>query len=149
VDAVLLRQLPYAEPDRLVRVWESRLAEGSMTNPVSPADFLDWRRLNDVFERIAAHVDTTVRLSGDGEPLQLDASAVSAGFFELLRVRPALGRTFAADEEIRGQHRVALISYGLWQRRFGGDPATVARTITLNGAAWKIVGVLPADFQFI
>ena len=149
VDAVLLRRLPYAEADRLARVWESRPTEGAMTNPASPADFLDWRRMNHVFERVAAHASTTVSLSGDGEPLQLDGAAVSSGFFELLRIRPALGRTFTADEEVVGKHHVAIISDSLWHRRFGADPDIVTRTVTLNGNPWRVIGVLPADFQFI
>ena len=148
VDAVLLRALPYPEPDRLVMVWEKRPAEGVLTNVVSPADFLDWQRRQAPFEHIAAIVETGVTLTGTGDPVQLDAGAVSAAFFDVLRIRPALGRTFRSGDDTYGTHRVVVLSHGLWSRRFGADPAVVGRTIILNGNPWEIIGVLPASFRY-
>src|SRR5262245_22105737 len=98
VNAILLRPLPYDEPDRLVTVWEKRQAEGVVDNVVSPADFLDWAKMNASFEAMAAMTSTSVVLTGSGEPEQLFAGVVSPPFFDILRVRPALGRTFRPDE---------------------------------------------------
>src|SRR5262249_41559524 len=150
VDAVLLRSLPFPEPDRLVMVWEKRIKEHVLTNVVSPADFLDWRRQNDVFENIAAVVDTTTSVTGDGDPIVVGAQAVSWSFFNVLGVRPALGRTFQLDDEAVGpDHRVAIITHGFWQRRYGADQNIVGRKVSLNGNAWPIVGVLPESFHFV
>ena len=121
VNAILLRPLPYADPDRLVMVFEKRLAEGVLDNVVSPADFLDWSKMNGAFDGIAAMTDANADLTGAGEPVRLSAGAVSPPFFDVLGVQPALGRTFRTEEAIVGQHRVVILSHGLWQRRFGSD----------------------------
>ena len=150
VDRVLIRQLPYPEPDRLVMLWEKRPREGVMNNVVSPADYLDWRRMQSSFEHVAALSGTAVTLTGDGEPIQAPAAVVGWSFFDVLRVPMQLGRTFRAEHETFGTHRVAVISHGLWQRRYGGDAAVVGKRLTLNSnATWEIVGVLPADFTFV
>jgi predicted permease len=149
VDAVLLQELPYPEPDRIVTVWEKRPREGVMTNSVAAADFLDWRRRNAVFQSIAAVAETSMTLTGDGDPAQVPAGAVSWGFFDVLGVRAAIGRTFIAADEVDGTHRQVVITHGFWQRRYGGDAGVLGRTIQLNGVAWQIVGVLPADFAFL
>jgi putative ABC transport system permease protein len=150
VDAVLLRSLPYPEPSRLVMVWEKRIKENVLTNPVSPADFLDWRRQNDAFENIAAETDTTVSVTGDGDPIVVGAEIVSWAFFDVLGVRPALGRTFRPDDEAVGlEHRVVVITNGLWHRRYGADPNIVGRQLSLNGNPWTVIGVLPASFHFV
>src|SRR5688572_5325842 len=149
VDRVLLRALPYPEPDNLAMLWETRWREGRGDNPVSTADFLDWRRLNQSFSHVAAFAPAEVSLTGDGEPMQVHAGVVSGAFFELFGARAEAGRTFQLGDELVGQHRVVLLSNGLWQRRFGGEPSAVGRSIVLNGNAWQVVGVLPADFQFI
>ena len=148
VDALLLRPLPYHEPDRLVKVWEKRPAEGVLDNVVAPADFIDWARMNTVFEEMAAYVGITADLTGVGEPIRLAAAGVSPPFFDILRVQPALGRAFRREEATPGRHRVVILGHSLWQSRFGGDPAAVGRTISLNGVPHEIVGVLPADFEF-
>jgi putative ABC transport system permease protein len=148
VDAVLLRPLPYRDPDRLVKVWEKRTAEGVLDNVVAPADFLDWARMNTVFEDMAAYMAMTADLTGTGEPVRLFAAGVSPPFFEVLRVQPAFGRTFRREEATPGQHRVVVLGHGLWQARFGSDPGAVGRTIALNGVPHEIVGVLPSDFEF-
>ena len=126
VDAVLLRSLPYPEPDRLVMVWEKRIREHVLDNPVSPADFLDWRRQNDVFENMAALADTSTSVTGDGEPVVVEAGAVSWAFFDVLGVRPALGRTrFSPATKSPASDRVAVLTSGFWKRRYGGDPNIV------------------------
>jgi putative ABC transport system permease protein len=148
VYAVLLRPLPYVDPERLVMVWEKRPREGVFDNTVSPADFLDWSRLNRSFSAIAAYTATTSDLTGSGEPVQLATAAVSPSFFEVLGTRPLLGRTFAPEEETLGRHRVVMIGHGLWQQRFGGDRGIVGRSIMLNGIPHLVIGVLPPDFEF-
>ena len=148
VDALLLRPLPYHEPDRLVKVWEKRPAEGVLDNVVAPADFIDWARMNTVFEDMAAYAGITADLTGVGEPIRLAAAGVSPPFFDILRVQPALGRSFRREEAAPGRHRVVILGHSLWQSRFGSDPAAVGRTISLNGVPHEIVGVLPADFEF-
>jgi putative ABC transport system permease protein len=150
VDAVLIRAFPYEDPDRLAMVWEKRPAEGVMTNVVSLADYLDWRRMNTVFESMAAIIPTSVSVTADGEPEQMQAAAVGWGFFEVLKIQPELGRFFQPADEVFGQHLVVILSHGLWQRRYGGDPGIVGRTLTLNGSTgWQVIGVLPADFRFV
>jgi putative ABC transport system permease protein len=147
VHAVLLRPLPYPEPDALVMIYEKRPAEGIMNNSVSPADYLDWQRLNQSFSAIAGYSDTTVDLTGAGDPVQLLAGAVSAGFFDVFKVRPLLGRTFAPDEDRLGNNRVVLLGHRIWSQRFGSDPSIVGRAIVLSGLSHQVIGVLPADFE--
>ncbi len=149
VDHVLVRALPYPEPDRLAMIWETRPAEGVLDNPVSPADFLDWRRLNTSFSHVAAYVAELATMTGGDESTQLTAGYVTSAFFQTLGTNAARGRTFVAADELFGSHRVLVLSHGLWQRRFGADPAVVGRTVALNGRSWVVVGVLPEDFQFI
>jgi putative ABC transport system permease protein len=148
VDAILLRPLPYSDPDRLVMVWEKRPAEGVMNNVVAPADYVDWARLNTVFESMAALLPITADLTGSGEPIRLSSAVVSPSFFDVLRVRPALGRSFIPAEGVAGRHQVVILSHGLWQSRFGSDPAVVGRTILLNSVPHEVVGVLPASFEY-
>jgi putative ABC transport system permease protein len=148
VDAVLLRPLPYDEPDQLVMVWEKRQAEGVLDNVVAPADYVDWAKLNATFESIAAYTPITVDLTGVGEPVRLAGAAVSPAFFDVFRTRPQFGRTFRPEEGIIGNHRVVMLGQGLWLRMFGSDPSIVGRQILLNGVGHEVVGVLPATFQF-
>ena len=147
VDAVMLRALPYPDPDRLVMVWEKRPAEGVLNNSVSPADFLDWERRQTPFTHIAGGVETGATLTGAGEPEQIGVSAVTSAFFDVLAVRPAAGRTFRDEEDVWGKHHVVVLTHGFWLRKFGGDPAIVGRTLTLNGVGWEIIGVLPSTFR--
>ena len=148
VNAILLRPLPYADPDRLVMVFEKRLAEGVLDNVVSPADFLDWSKMNGAFDGIAAMSGANADLTGVGEPIRLAAGAVSPPFFDVLGVQPALGRNFRTEEAIVGQHRVVILSHDLWQNRFGSDASVVGRKILLNAIPHEVVGVLPSTFEF-
>jgi putative ABC transport system permease protein len=147
-DAVLFRPLPYPEPDRLVKVWEKREREGVLKNVVAPADFVDWSRMNGAFEAMAGFVPTTADLTGSGEPVRLFAAAVSTPFFDILRVQPALGRTFRPEEGKIGQHRVVILGHRLWERRFGSDVRIVGQKVVLNGIPHDVVGVLPRSFEF-
>jgi putative ABC transport system permease protein len=148
VNAVLLRPLPYLDPERLVMIWEKRPAEGVMNNSVSPADFLDWARLNTSFTAMAALNGATADLTGVGNPVQLSVAAVSAAFFDVLGVNPFLGRMFSAGEDVAGRHRVVVLGHALWQQRFGADRTVVGRTIALNGIPHEVIGVLPREFEF-
>src|SRR5688500_17000123 len=146
VNGVLLRPLPYAEPDRLVMVW-GRYEEFGRTATSLP-DFLDWRAQSRTVERMAGRHERVFNLSGEGEPEQLTGDRVTANFFPTLGVSPSLGRGFAADEERPGNTNVAILGHGFWQRRFGGDPAVLGRAIRLNGQPYTVVGVAPPGFRF-
>ncbi|MCI0403110.1 MAG: ABC transporter permease [Acidobacteria bacterium] len=148
VNAVLLRPLPYSEPERLVMVWESRPQEGVYDNPVAPQDFFDWRRRNQAFEDMSAFLYSTIDLSGAGEPERIATGIVSPSLFNVLGVQPLRGRTFLPEEEEDGRHRVVVMTYSLWQRRFGGDPAVVGKVLTLGGEPFEVIGVLPRTFDF-
>jgi predicted permease len=149
VDAVLLRPLPFPDPDRLVMVWEDASRIGFPQNTPAPANFFDWKAQNHVFEDMAAIDWRTYNLTGDGEPEKLDAFGVTANFFSLLGIRPALGRVFAADEDTAGANKVVLISYGLWQRRYGAERSLIGRPIQLNNEKVTVIGVMPPRFQFL
>ena len=148
VDAVLLRPLPYPEPDQLVKVWEKRHREGVLNNTVAPADFIDWSKMNGAFEAMAAVGVRTVDLTGSGEPVRLVAVSVSTPFFDVLRVSPAIGRGFQQEEGRVGQDRVVVLNHGLWERRFGSDASIVGRKLVLNGIPHDVIGVMPRSFEF-
>ena len=142
VDAVLLRPLPYAAPDRLVVL----LHDGH--NPVAPANFLDWRAQAASFQQMAAAEYWTPNLAGVDRPEQVDALRLTADMWPLLGVAPALGRTFTADETRPGAPPVVVLTWQGWQRRFAGSPDVLGRSVELDGVRHTIVGVMPRDFQF-
>src|SRR5256886_4330757 len=148
VNTVLLRPLPYKNPERLVMVWEDNSKQGFPRDTPSPANFMDWRDQNHVFESIAALVEISFNLTGAGEPERIDGQRVSASLFSLLGVEPQLGRAFRAEEDQSGGNHVVIISHGLWQRRFGSDPGIIGKPINLNGESFTVVGVMPRTFQF-
>jgi len=148
VHAVLLARLPYDEPERVAMVWEKRAQENTFDNHVSPADYLDWRARNAVFEFMAAHQNGSVDLIGGGEPESLQAGRVSADFFKVLGVRAQLGRLFETGDDQQGRGAVVVLTHSLWQRRFGGDPGVVGTTVNLSGEQHQVIGILPADFRF-
>src|SRR5437870_4581105 len=118
VDAVLLRPLPFHEPERLAMVWEDATRIGFPRNTPAPANYADWKAQNKVFEDMAALEWRNFNLTDEGEPEKVEAQGVTANFFPLLGVKPMLGRAFTQEEDQPGTNRVVLISYGLWQRRF-------------------------------
>jgi putative ABC transport system permease protein len=147
VDAVLLRPLPFPEPDRLVDVLAVRPG-GSDRAAISPADFLAWRAQGWVFQEIGAYIPFgTLDWTGGEEPVRLSRHLVSEGLLAALGVRPSQGRLFAADEYRPGAPRVALLSHKLWRGRFGGDPGVIGRSLTLGGEVHEVVGVLPREFR--
>jgi putative ABC transport system permease protein len=147
INGVLLRPLPYPEAERLVHVYEILPRFGRFS--VAPASFLDWRTQNTVFERLIAYNGGVGATLSDAEGAErLFAAAVSWDLFETLRVKPALGRGFTASEDVPGRNRVAVLSHGMWQRRFAGDPNVLGRSITLNGEPSTVIGVAPEGFSF-
>ncbi len=147
VNAVLLRQLPFREPDQLMRIWATR--PDAAQYPSSLPDFLDYREENRSFERLSAFGNWNVNLTGHGETERLIGLRVSADMFQTLGVDAAVGRTLVPDDDRAGAPRVVVLTYGLWQRRFGADPAVVGRDLLLNGEKHTVVGVLPASFFFL
>jgi predicted permease len=146
VNGVLLNPLPYWESDRLVTLyWHTPQFERSS---ISYPNFLDWSRENHSFSEMAAYRGDNFNLTGTGEPERVSAEMVSASFFSLLGVKPVIGRTFRPEEDQLGAGPVVLISAGLWKRRFGSSQDLVGKAITLNGTAYTVVGVLPANFHY-
>jgi predicted permease len=148
VNGILLRPLAYREPDRLVRVIQASPNLGLATWGVSQADFAAYRSQNRAFESIALFTNSSVNLSGDGEPERLPMTNVTADFFDVFGVGPLLGRTFREGEDAAGTNGVCVISYALWQRRFGGDPNLIGKSLTLNDASTEVIGVMPPAFKF-
>jgi len=146
VNAVLLRTFPYADAERLVLVWEKRQGGRTDQNVINLGNFTDWKEQNQVFSDMAVFFDRTMNLTSDGEPEEVPGEYTTTNMFSVLGAGPVLGRTFANDDGNDGQPRVAVISHGLWQRRFGGDRQIVGRQITLNEQPTTIIGVMPAGF---
>jgi predicted permease len=145
VNGVLLNPLPYPNADRLVTLFHNKpyFVKGSISYP----NFLDWQRDNRSFEAMAAYRYGDAKLTGSGEPENLSGRMVSAGFFEILGVKPILGRTFTTDEDRLGANPTVMISEGLWKRKFAFNPNIVGQVITLDGIPRTIIGVIPAGFQ--
>jgi putative ABC transport system permease protein len=150
IDAAVLRALPFPDAHRLAVIWADTAGRqpGLPLLPPANADVAAWRGQNESFARIAAFSARTADLADGGDPERIGAAAVTAGFFETLGVTPLLGRTLAPDEEAPGGPPVALIGYGLWQRRFGGDPALLGKGVSINGDTRTIIGILPPEFDF-
>ncbi|MEO6223635.1 MAG: ABC transporter permease, partial [Vicinamibacterales bacterium] len=152
VDAVLLRDLPFEDPDELIAVGEvgkDRTPPPWAVSAVAPQNYHDWTEMQTVFESIGASLGArgfTVRESG--EPEDLVAFRATASLFDVLRVRPQRGQLFTADSEVEGRDRVLLISHGLWRRRFDSDPTIVGKTMPFDSGVWQIIGVLPPDFEY-
>ena len=148
VDSILLRPLPFRDPERVVAIWEQGLGQGVSQNEVAPANFFDLRKQTNGFEGIGAHGPQDINLTGAGEPERLNGQLVTANVLSILGVEPALGRTFLANEDQPGQEHVVVLSEALWQRRFNRDPSIVNRNIILNGESYTVVGVMPRGFFF-
>ncbi len=146
VDATLLKPLPYANPERIVQIWEKPPSGGN--NVVSALNFLDWQSQTTAFETMVASSGGSMTLTGQGEPTMLRAGRVSAGYFDVFGVKPYMGRTFARDEDQPGKEHVVVLSHRLWTSQFGGDPGIVGKAITLNGEPYTVVGVMPPRSAF-
>ena len=147
VDAVLLRALPYAEPDRVVMVSGRRDDDRLSRTTPAPGNYADWARLSRSFSGLAATRGATASLTGDGVRRAGARPRRFGRFLSVLGVRPLLGRTFT-DEEDRAHKQVVIISHGLWRRRYGGDASMVGRAILMNGTRYDVVGVMPREFVF-
>jgi predicted permease len=149
-DAVLVRPLPYTEADRLVMVWDRETTETDLTkrHNSTPAEWIEWRRLNTVFTDLACSQPADATLSGDGEPELIPARKVTWTFWSVLGVQPMLGRAITEEEDNKGV-RVVVISHGLWQRRFGGASDIIGRVISLNDEPYEVIGVMPRNFYFM
>ncbi len=147
VHAVLLRSLPYGSADRLVMVWEDRhRVGGKSSNTINLGNFFDWKEQNHVFTDMAAFFDLSAKLTGDGEPEEVPSQIATPNLFSVLGVNPIMGRTFLPDDGKPDQPDVIVLSYGLWQRRFGADQHVVGRHVTMNNRDVTVIGVLPRDF---
>ena len=147
VDSMLLRPLPYSDPDRLVMVWEDSSYSGFGRNTPAPGNYADWKARNHVFTDMAATRGRSASLTGDGPPEQLVGRGVTPNFFSVLGVQPALGRLFT-EEENRTNTPVVVISHGLWTRRYQADPAVLGKTVLMDGNPFTVIGVMPRGFAF-
>jgi putative ABC transport system permease protein len=146
IDAVLLKPLPYAQPERLIAIFETFLPSGY--GSVSTPNFLDWRKQNQTLDHLEAFSVGSLNLQSNGEPERIPTVLATAGLFDMLGVRPIQGRTFLPDEDQPGKPHVVVMSERLWRRRFGADPKLLGSSITLDGQAATVIGIMPASFQF-
>ncbi len=147
LDAVLIRPMPYRDSERLVMIWEDASFVGFPRNTPAPGNYAEWAKRNTVFTGMAALRSRRANLTGFGSPEVVAGRGVTANLFEVLGVTPLLGRVFTEDEDRRRVH-VVVISHGLWQRRFAGEPSAVGRDILMNGEKTTVIGVMPRGFSF-
>jgi putative ABC transport system permease protein len=147
VNTLILRPLPYRESNRLVMVWEFNRTKNVHQNVINPGNFMDWRDQNKVFEEMAAFIDFRTNLTGKEEPVEIPAQGATTNLFHVLGVEPIKGRGFT-EEDATSDANPVIISYNLWQTRFGGDPKVVGQRITLSGEEATIIAVMPAGFQW-
>ena len=147
VNTVLLRPLPFKDPDSLIMIRETKLPQFPEFS-VSPGNFLDWRKQNTVFERLVATRGSSFNLIGSGDPQRLIGLNVSDGFFAMLGAQPQIGRDFLPEEDQPGRNNVVILSNGFWQNQFGGSSSIINQTINLNGQGYTVIGVMPPTFRF-
>lgn len=149
LNGVLLKPLPYPDPDRLVAIWETAHLQGLQEVNASPATYFTFREESRTFQDIGLWRNDSVNITGTGEPEQIDALDVTDGFLPTLGVQPIRGRLFTRKDDSPGSPKTVILSYGYWQRKFGGDPSAIGRRIMVDGDASEIVGVLPPTFRFM
>ena len=147
VHAVLLSALPYRSADQLVTVWENNRKRGNDQNVINLGNFFDWKAQNQVFEDMATFFDMTANLTSGGEPEEIPTQISTPNLFQVLGVTPVLGRTFSEADGQPGAPRVAVLGFGLWQRRFGGDPGIIGKSIKLAELDYQVIGVAPRGFR--
>jgi putative ABC transport system permease protein len=147
-NAFLRKPVSFPQLDRLVAIENLAPEQTVGWNNVSPADYLDWKRQSRSFEQMAASEESNVNVTGNAEPERVLGAYVSANYFDVLRVKPAMGRAFLPEEEQPGRNQEAILSHGLWQRRFGSDPGVLGKTVALDGKSCTIVGVMSKEFDF-
>jgi predicted permease len=145
-DFVLIRPLPFHDPDRLVTLWEKVQRTSRME--LSPANYVDWKRMSKSFEGMGAYFENSVNLVGQGDPERLDGANITASLFPLLGAQPMMGRLFTAADDREGAPGTLLLSYQLWQAVFGGDAGVIGRRVNLDNEAFVVIGVMPRDFHF-
>jgi predicted permease len=148
VDHVLIRPLPFPDPDRIVKLFEDHSYAGISTSDVSPANYRDWKSSATSFESMGAYRGLSVNLIGRGEPRQIDGSSFTSDVFPILGVKPFLGRLFTAEDDRETAPGTVILSYALWQNEFGGDVAVLGRKIMLDDVAYTVIGVMPETFYF-
>jgi putative ABC transport system permease protein len=146
VDAVLLRPMPYPDPERLVTLSEKKLPRFTAA-PVAPGKYFEWRRQATSFQGLAALRDGSYNLTGAGEPVRVSAGRLTANTFSVLGIRPVMGRDFSEAEDVPGRENVVILGHGLWMRQFGGRPEILDRTVQLDGRPFTVIGVMPPSFQ--
>ncbi|MEJ7617803.1 MAG: ABC transporter permease, partial [Pyrinomonadaceae bacterium] len=146
VNAVLLRPLPYSDPEQLVAIFGTNDNAGRYD--VLPMQFSEWQARNQVFEAIAGYIQVPFNVTGGDQPARLQALSVTSGFFSVLAVRPQFGRAFLPEENYAGRNKVVVLSHSLWRRLFNADPLVIDKTLHLDGEIHTIIGVMPEDFQF-
>ena len=149
VYAVLIKPLPFKNADRLVFILKKNAPRGWSRNPISPAEILGWRNQSEAFEDFAAYTESSCVLTGAGEAEEVPCEVITSNLFPLLGVAPYRGRSFTSEEDKAWAPRAVILSYGLWQRRFGGDENVIGRSITLNGVSHTVVGVMPANLSHL
>ena len=148
IDHVLIRPLPFAGQDRLVKLWESQPTLGIRFMEASPANYRDWKRMSTSFESMGAYRGLSVNLSAQGEPERIDGASVTADLFPTLGVQPAFGRLFTAQDDRESASGTVILSRGLWQTHFGADAGVIGRTVLLDDTRYTIIGVMPGGFYF-
>ncbi|HEY0874694.1 MAG TPA: ABC transporter permease [Vicinamibacterales bacterium] len=146
-NAVLLRPLPYPDADRITMMWLDNRPQGIKEDIASYPIYRDWREQNTVYEHVAAFRSAAFTLTGAGEPERIDGALTTANFHDVIGLKPVLGRLYSEEHETPGNDAVVVLSYGLWQRQFGGVPDVLGRTMTLNGVPHEIIGVMPAELR--
>jgi putative ABC transport system permease protein len=147
VDQVLLRPLPFPQADQIVEVNQSDRSTGAWNSDASPANYLDWRARNHVFAEMTAARGWQADLTGDDRPERIRTTMVAASFFRLFGVPPLIGRAISVVDETPGTSHVALLSYALWQRRYGGDAGIIGRDVTLDGEPYRVIGIMPQNYE--
>lgn len=147
INTVLLTPLPFKDPDRLMMVWEHNLPRSRLMNVVNPGNFIDWSKQSDSFAEMAGFYDSLINLTGNGDPEELPIQYVTPNMLSMLGVSPLHGRTFVPEDGKPDSDPVVVLGYGLWQRRFGGNPGIVNQTINLNGSRRTVVGIMPPNFR--
>jgi predicted permease len=148
INALLLRPLPFPELDRVVAIWDKMPSRGILHNEVTMANYLDWRAQNQSFEQLSLYRWWNANLTGIDPPERIQGFLVTANFLDVIGLKPIMGRNFTEEENQPGKDAVAIIAHSLWQRRFGGDPNIINKTITINGITRTVIGVMPERFNF-
>src|SRR5918993_785955 len=148
INALLLKPLPFPELDRVVAIWDKLPSRGVTRNEVTVANYLDWQSQSQSFEQLALNRWWSANLTGIDPPERIQGFLVTANFFDALGMKPIMGRNFSAEENQPGKEAVAIITHSLWQRRFGGDPNIISKTITVNSIVRTVIGVMPERFNY-